>query len=221
MDTMPVNSVDYEKSYHTARHNNHGRDEYYQARAQVALKKFFSGIDKQTHLLDFGCGLGQNILNMPNAVGYDISKYGVDFCRSKGISATNSLEDLEDNNFDVVFSAHVLEHHPHPKTMVEDMHKKLKTGKKLILVIPYEKHMKRGQFELDLNQHLYCWNFQAINNLLITSGFKIEENRYIRGAGYHKLLRLNKISPNAYWHATNLLSRVTGIKEMMIVATKL
>ncbi len=222
MDTAPVTTtVDYEENYHSTRHNNHENDDYYQARAQVALKKFFSSVGKNERLLDYGCGLGQNIFYQPNAVGFDISKYGVDFCRSKGIQATNSLEDLEDESFDVVFSAHVLEHHPHPKTMLEDMRSKLKKGKRLILVIPYERHMKKGEFELDLNQHLYCWNFQAINNLLITTGFKIEENHYIRGAGYHKLLGLNKISSRLYWHTTNMLSRVAGIKEMMIVATKL
>ncbi|MGD1890233.1 MAG: class I SAM-dependent methyltransferase [Cyclobacteriaceae bacterium] len=221
METMPVKSVDYEENYHATRHNNHSDDDYYQARAQIALRKFFFNIDKQERVLDYGCGLGQNILYLPNAVGFDISEYGAKFCRSKGIQATNSLEDLEDESFDIVFSAHVLEHHPYPKTMLEDIHKKLKTGKKLILVIPFERHMKRGKFELDLNQHLYCWNFQAINNLLLTSGFKIEENRYIRGAGYNKLLSINKISPKLYWHATNMLSRVAGIKEMMIVATKL
>ena len=74
MNTMPIQSVDYEEGYHSARHNNHSEGAYYDARAQIALKKFFSGIDHQDRVLDFGCGLGQNIMNMPNAVGYDISK---------------------------------------------------------------------------------------------------------------------------------------------------
>jgi len=217
---MEAPVVNYEKEYHATRHHTHYNDQYYSARAKIALKKFFAGIDLNAKLLDFGCGLGQNILFLPNAVGYDISAHGVDFCNSKGIKATNNLDDLADNSFDYVFSAHVLEHHPHPKTMLEDIHSKLKKGQKLILVLPYEKHMKKGQFSLDLNQHLYCWNFQTINNLLITSGFNIEDNRYIRGAGYHKLLFLAKQNFNLYWHATNAVSRFAGIKEMMIIATK-
>jgi hypothetical protein len=104
--------------------------------------------------------------------------------------------------------------------MIEDMRAKLKTGKKLIMVIPHEHHGK-AQFKLDLNQHLYAWNFQTINNLLLISGFEILENRYLRGAGYNKLLPLAKINFNLYRHATNILSVLTGIKELMVVARKL
>jgi SAM-dependent methyltransferase len=211
--------VDYEEWYHTERHGTHFNDDYYNARAEIAVKKFFSGVDSQASLLDFGCGLGQNIYKMPNAKGYDISEFGVEFCRRKGINATTHLEDIANDAFDVVFSAHVLEHHPHPKTMLEDVFSKLKKGGKFILVIPHERHGK-AQFQFDLNQHLYTWNFQAINNLLLTTGFEILENKYVRGAGYNKILPLAKMNFGLYRSATNLLSRMAGIKEMMIVTRK-
>jgi hypothetical protein len=86
-------------------------------------------------------------------------------------------------------------------------------------VIPFERHGK-AQKEFDLNQHLYTWNFQAINNLLLTVGFRIEKNKYIRGAGYFKLLPLAKLNFGLYRLATNFFSRLFGIKEMMIIATK-
>src|SRR5919199_1905686 len=154
------NEVDYEEWYHTKRHTTHFNGDYYNARAKIALTKFFSGIDKNLRVLDYGCGLGQNIYYMPNAAGYDISQFGVEFCRRKGINATNHLDELADEGFDVVLSAHVLEHHPHPKTMLEEIYSKLKKGGKLILVLPYERHGK-AKFELDLNQHLFTWNFQT------------------------------------------------------------
>lgn len=222
MEEVLVNehtTLDYESWYHSTRHSNHFNDAYYEARAQIAVDKFFSGVDKNARILDFGCGLGQNIFNMPNAVGYDISKFGIEFCRKKGINATTQLEDIPDESFDVVFSAHVLEHHPHPMTMLEEMYRKLKKGEKLILVIPHERHGK-AQFKYDLNQHLYTWNFQAINNLLLTVGFQIEENRYLRGAGYFRLLPLTKINFGLYRFVTNTVSRLFGIKEMMIVGRK-
>lgn len=212
-------SLDYEAWYHSTRHSNHFNENYYNARAKIALTKFFKDIDRNSRVLDYGCGLGQNIYYLPNAMGYDISQFGIEFCRKKGINATTNLEDVPDEAFDVVFSAHVLEHHPHPKSMLESMYSKLKKGQKLILVIPFERHGK-GKFEFDLNQHLFTWNFQAINNLLLTTGFKIEKNRYIRGAGYFRLLPLAKLNFGLYRFATNLLSRLAGIKEMMIVASK-
>ena len=212
-------NVDYEEWYHTERHSTHFNDDYYNARAEIAVKKFFTGIDINSKLLDFGCGLGQNIYKLPNAMGYDISEFGVEFCRRKGIKATNNMDEVADGAFDVVFSSHVLEHHPHPKTMLEDMFRKLKKGGTLVLVIPHEVHGK-AQFNFDLNQHLYTWNFQAINNLLLLTGFKILDNSYVRGAGYNRLLPLAKMNFGLYRSATNLLSRVAGIKEMKIVATK-
>jgi SAM-dependent methyltransferase len=222
MEEVLVNehtTLDYESWYHSTRHSNHFNDAYYEARAKIAVDKFFSRVDKNARILDFGCGLGQNIFYMPNAVGYDISKFGIEFCSKKGINATTQLEDIPDESFDVVFSAHVLEHHPHPMTMLEEMYRKLKKGEKLILVIPHERHGK-AQFKYDLNQHLYTWNFQAINNLLLTVGFQIEENRYLRGAGYFRLLPLAKINFGLYRFVTNTVSRLFGIKEMMIVGRK-
>jgi len=214
-------TLNYEAGYHKHRHSNHSNKIYYEARAKVSLIKFFKNIDfNNTKILDFGCGMGQNIYFIPNATGYDISQYGLEFCRSKGLKVTNDLEEINDEGFDLVFSSHVLEHHPNPMKMIDDIKTKLKPGKKLILVIPYERHGK-GKFELDLNQHLFNWNFQNINNLLIVSGFRIIQNSYLRGAGYSKLLFLYKINFNLYYFATNLLSRLFGIKEMLIVATKI
>ena len=212
-------TLDYEEWYHTERHNTHFNDDYYNARAKIALTKFFSGFDINSRILDFGCGLGQNIYYLPNAMGYDISKFGVEFCKKKNIKATNNVDEVNNESFDIVLSTHVLEHHPNPKQMLEQIFSKLKKGGTLILVIPHEVHGK-AKYELDLNQHLFTWNFQAINNILITTGFKVVKNKYVRGAGYYKLLRLAKINFNVYQLATNLLSRLTGIKEMMIVAVK-
>ncbi len=211
--------LDYEEWYHTERHNTHFNDDYYSARAKISLDKFFTGIDRNLKVLDFGCGLGQNIFYMPNAMGYDISRFGVEFCKRKGINATNDLDEVPNEAFDVVLSTHVLEHHPHPKEMLEDIHSKLKKGSTLILVIPFERH-GRAQFELDLNQHLYMWNFQTINNLLMTTGFRIRANKYVRGAGYNKLLPLAKMNFGLYKWATNVVSRLMGIREIMVVAEK-
>jgi len=217
--TAPKNTLDYEEWYHTERHNTHFNDNYYNARAKIALTKFFDGFDINSRVLDFGCGLGQNIYYLPNAMGYDISKFGVEFCKKKDIHATNEVKDVPDEAFDIVISTHVLEHHPNPKEMLQQIYSKLKKGASLILVIPHEVH-GIPKYELDLNQHLFTWNFQAINNLLITTGFKVVKNKYVRGAGYNKLLKLAPINFNLYRTATNLLSRVSGIKEMMVVAVK-
>jgi len=219
MAESSTKEIDYEEGYHAERHKDHAKEKYYLARATIAQNKFFKDIPEDSRLLDYGCGLGQNIYLRKNAVGFDISSYGLDFCRDKGIEVTDDLDSLPDESFDNVFSAHVLEHHPNPKEMIANMRSKLKPGHDLLLVIPHERHAK-ADFELDINQHLFSWNFRSINNLLLSSGFLIKENKYLRGAGYNKLLSLFDASPQLYKFSTDLVSRFAGIKEMMIVATK-
>lgn len=90
-------------------------------------------------------------------------------------------------------------------------------------MLPFERHSTakgKSVYSLDLNQHLCTWNFQNINNLLITTGFEIIENRYVRGAGYHRLLPLMKLGFSFYQFATNFVSRLSGIKEIMVIAQK-
>lgn len=77
-------SLDYESWYHETRHSNHFNEAYYNARAKIALDKFFFSVDKNSRILDYGCGLGQNIYYLPNAKGYDISTFGIEFSQEKG-----------------------------------------------------------------------------------------------------------------------------------------
>ena len=85
--------------------------------------------------------------------------------------------------------------------------------------MPVEEHGK-ASFELDENQHLYCWNFQTINNLLISNGFQIEKNEYVKGAAYRKLLPFFSLNKSLYKFLTTTTARIFGLREMMIVATK-
>ena len=210
----------YEQEYHLKKHNYLYNDVYYyNIRAKLALLRYFRDIPKDFKILEFGCGLGQNISLMPNAVGYDISKFALNFCKKKGIEVTNNIKSIKNDSIDVVFSCHVLEHLEAPFDSIELMRKKLKKGGKLILILPVEKY-KKVSFEIDSNQHLYSWNFRTINNLLIKQGFKPIENKYLWAAGYKKLLLFSRINFNLY----NFLTKLTGVffntREMKIVAVK-
>lgn len=211
--------LNYEKDYHQSVYKDNTSDKYYEEKARLAVKKYFQGIPSDAKILDVGCGMGQNIYRMPNAVGYDISEYALDYCRRKGINVVNNLDLIPDGSIDIVFSSHTLEHLENPRDMLGTMKNKLKDSGKLILVLPVENH-GHSSFELDINQHLFCWNFRTINNLLLVSGFKIISNQYLRGAGYGKLLSLSKINRKLYDLATQLMAYLFGIKEMKIVASK-
>ena len=86
----------YEEEYHLNRHSNLYNDsEYYFARARIALRLFFKGIKKSSKILEYGCGLGQNICLMKNinAIGYDTSKFALEFCKKKGERTVSKLKD--------------------------------------------------------------------------------------------------------------------------------
>lgn len=208
---------DYEEEYHQHTHKNLlDNQDYYLARAGVAKLQYFKDVTNQ-RLLEFGCGLGNNIALLKNAWGYDISKFALTKAKENGIKVISDIEDCKD--FDIVFSRHVLEHCEEPMRELRKMRDCLRKGGKLILVLPVE-CQRRVPLEFSDNQHLYCWNFQTINNLLVKTGFKPITNEFTRGTGYRKLQFLHRISLPIYSLATQLASYCTGSKELFVEAIK-
>lgn len=208
----------YEEDYHLNKHNYLHEDEYYyRVRGKVGIEQYFKGIVKiKEKVLEYGCGLGQNIFYVFNATGYDVSKFALEFCKKKGINVTNNLKGLK--NFDVILSCEVLEHVEEPLKVLKEMNSKLRKGGKLILVIPIDKWNEPQPF--DNNQHLYNWNFNTITNLLLRAGFYPIDYKTLRRTGFKRLLWLNKISFNLYLFFTWLLAIFTSSKHMRIISIK-
>lgn len=210
---------EYEKEYHLKKHDYlYNNQEYYLARARASIKQFFQGIRKNSKILEYGCGLGQNIYGLDNAVGYDISNFALDFCRKKGIKVTNNLNKIDNEGFDIVLCCAVLEHVEEPLKTLKTIYSKLKKGGKLILVLPIDKWDKPNIN--DVNQHLYCWNFNTITNLLVRAKFIPLRYKIIRGSGFKKSLPFHKISFGFYLFLTKLIAIIIGSKHMKIIAQK-
>jgi SAM-dependent methyltransferase len=209
----------YESDYHNSLHkyliNN---KKYYLIKSRLALRKYLNGV-KDLKILEFGCGLGQNIYLLKNAYGYDISQFSLKFCKKNGIKVANNLDKLP-NDFDVILISHCLEHLNNPFETLKILNKKLKKGGKLILVLPAEKHEKNVLNKMDKSEHLFAWTFRTINHLLMNTNFKPIENKYLYGTGYNKLLKISDINFELYFFLTQLLSRLINSKEMKITAVK-
>lgn len=209
----------YNAKYHKHTHKNLlNNPNYYEARAKLSMIKYFKDIDKNAKVLEYGVGLGQNIVLFPNAYGHDISTFAMQECNKKGIKTIPDLTKYYEE-FDVVFSRAVLEHLDNPFEALKLMNQCLKPGGKLILVLGIEKQ-KKIKIEPTQNQHLYGWNFQTINNLLFKTGFEPISNEFYRGTGYNKLLFLYKKSFKLYHLTTYLTALWFGSKEIKIVAIK-
>lgn len=214
----------YEEEYHKNKHSYlYTSPTYYKARAELSKKRYFNGMKNldTKKILEFGCGMGQNLFWLPKErrVGYDISNFAVDFFKSKGGNATTDITRIPDNAFDIILSAHVLEHVENPLETLCVMHSKLRKGGELILITPLDKGNK---IDLqDTNQHLWTWTPQLMNNLLKRAGFKPMYKKIIPSSAHRKLLPFRKIGFKTYEVMTRFVGKISGDKELKFVAVKI
>jgi hypothetical protein len=76
-----------------------------------------------------------------------------------------------------VFCRHVLEHLEQPLEAINQMRELMGPNGELYLVLPKEEHYSVN-IAPDTDQHLYCWNFRALNNLVFRSGLTPYVNSY-------------------------------------------
>lgn len=152
-------------------------EQYYQIKARSAAQTYFGRFRRPLgKILEYGCGIGQNIAALDDAVGFDVSEAARSECRRRGIATIDRQEDIPPRHFDYVLCRHVLEHVEHPLALVRELLNYLGDGGRLILVVPKEGH-RSVPFEPDVNRHLYCWNFRTLNNLIWSAGGEPLVNR--------------------------------------------
>ena len=213
--------MSYDKEYHDNVHKLFLDDGYYQRKAKWAMNNYFNGENLDSSILEFGCGLGQNIFMLPEAIGYDISSYALAYCRSKGIKVIETLDEVLDSSLDIVLCSHVLEHVEEPFSTLHIIKDKLTKQGKLILVLPVESQYTISNYEMDIDQHLYSWNQNTIKNLLIKAGYDIESIKEKNVAyGSLKLKRLLYINSGLHNVLTRLIGWVYDRNELIIKAVK-
>ncbi len=136
-------------------------------------------------ILDVGCGNGNLFALLPNGK-YEL--YGVDFsenmiveaknnCRTKASFSVADAEELpfDDDTFDIVVCNASFHHYIHPDTVLEEMHRVLKNGGKVLIGDPYIPTGIRGLMNVVLrfsdsgDYHIYGLN--EMENLLSDNGF--------------------------------------------------
>ncbi len=211
----------YDRNYHGRRHVALIEDEeYFRARSEASARLYFSPWEREKAIFEYGCGIGQGIASLPNAAGWDLSGEARELCRRRGLKIFDKLEDVPAGRWDIVFCRHVLEHIPEPLAALRNMRRLVKREGEIYLVLPREKHF-RCAFEPDLNQHLYCWTFRTINNLLHLAGFCPCLNRYRRVLGYRRLLPLRRIFGKTVYHYATLATGHVFNNAEIIVRAKL
>jgi SAM-dependent methyltransferase len=140
------------------------------------LMKFEKYITPETNVIDFGCGGGfllKNI-NCNGKIGIEINDAARKNIDNFGIRSFKYVQDAPDNWADCIISNHALEHVPDPFNQILLLKQKLKTGGKIIFVVPYDLEKYKPN---NINFHLFSWSPMNIGNLFTAAGYKVIESK--------------------------------------------
>lgn len=124
------------------------------------------GIKQGFKLLDFGCSWGYGSWQFAehgfDVTGFEVSRPRMDYARDNlGVAATSDPSEIV-GSFDVIFSAHVLEHVPLPRSTIDFALTRLKEGGLLVIITP------NGSIERRLNDErgwMRAWGLKHPNLL--------------------------------------------------------
>jgi SAM-dependent methyltransferase len=168
-------------------------------------------------MLDYGCGTGQVTMAFPNTHYYDIAEFSRNLIKKRGRMVYEDVTAIPSGMFDFVLSSHALEHSPRPYEDLQNFGRLVTPKGRLLLILPVERDF-RTTLKVDGNNHLFCWTFQTICNLLHAAGWEPLVQTYIYDS--FGLGALSKLMPaqkavSLSWQ----LGRVKrSFKSMMIVA---
>ena len=209
----------YDRRYHSQRHAQLiSDDEYFWARSKASADLYFSRQEQAKRIFEYGCGIGQSIASLPHAAGWDVSTEAREICRRRNLNVYNDMDSVPQKAWDIVLCRHVLEHLESPLEHLRLMRELIADHGELFLILPRERH-EESTFIPDLNQHLFCWNFRAINNLLLRAGLFPCMNRYEYVLGSRVLLQVRRtLGSTAYFHATRLAGYLKRNGELVVHA---
>lgn len=140
--------------------------------------KFIEFISNKSRVLDFGCGGGYLLkgLKCSAKVGVEVNPSAAETARKHGIEVYGSAEEVPDDHVDVIISNNALEHALQPLEELKSLFKKLRSGGKIIFVVPCESINYKYKAN-DINHHLYSWSPMCIGNLFTEAGFSIIESK--------------------------------------------
>ena len=212
------NQIQYNQKYHKEKFGNWIKDEnLYRLRSEYAKRNYFWFVKPTDKILEFGCGVGQNIAWHKNSYGYELNKELYPFLKSKGINMYEEIYQIPDNSFDVIITCMVLEHLPNPIKIIQFLKKKLKSGGKLITVLPCLSYKRKEGLNESIDGHLFGWTFYEANYLLNYCGFTNTLNKKIYRYGIE---RLKFLPDNLYFPLLNLMGKIFNYFDIIIVSEK-
>jgi SAM-dependent methyltransferase len=188
----------------------------------------YCGPDKT--LLDFGCGDGTILRELPAArkLGVEVNPHCV--ARIKELNATvpvpivmhADIAEVGSGTVDVLISNHCIEHVPEPWHTLAEFRRVLRPEGLLVLITPFDDWRIGAWREWsagDRQNHLYTWSPMNIGNLLTEVGFHVRESRLQSVAWSPRIFWVHRLlGDTAFGLACRVLAAVTHRREVLSVA---
>jgi 2-polyprenyl-3-methyl-5-hydroxy-6-metoxy-1,4-benzoquinol methylase len=154
-----------------------------EVRARVLrFNKLFS---KDFSLLEIGCASGYFLFEVKdkvkNVTGVELTKEYAIYARSKGLDVKNSLDEVPDNSYDLIFMFHVLEHIDDPINFLKEIKNKLKHNGRLIIEVPNVDDILVSVYKIKGHldfyweiAHNYYFSKTTLGNVITSAGYKYE-----------------------------------------------
>lgn len=137
--------------------------------------ELFSKYEKESKILDIGCGNGDFTLELINmgfdAHGIDISESNPLKDRFKKVDLQKETYPYEDESFDIIFTKSVIEHLREPNFLVDEAYRLLKPNGVFVCLTPSWKHSYKEQFYID-HTHVTPFTRHSLETICELSGFK-------------------------------------------------
>jgi 2-polyprenyl-3-methyl-5-hydroxy-6-metoxy-1,4-benzoquinol methylase len=163
---------------------------YWDYRDAVAFSYILPG---HRSIIDMGCGEGIALEKMTKAfpgkevIGADLEEENIEICRRYGLKAVYSdiyNLALRDERFDVCLCIDVLEHLKRPADAVKELHRVIKAGGRIIIVIPNDRNFLLARLALGMVKEAFYdvgherqWRPGEVRGLLKAAGFQIVAGR--------------------------------------------
>jgi 2-polyprenyl-3-methyl-5-hydroxy-6-metoxy-1,4-benzoquinol methylase len=232
---IPENLGDFYKSEDYISHTDSKKtliNKLYQAVRNHTLKKKLALLNsfktQQKTLLDIGAGTGDFLVTSKNngwqVIGVEPNEKARNISLTKNLVINSSLEEIEDERFDVITLWHVLEHVPNLTEYITKIKSLLKDDGVLVIAVPnyksYDaKYYKQFWAAYDVPRHVWHFSKNSIKKIFSDFNMKLEKVLPMKFDSFYVSLlsekyKTGKMNPiNAFYQGLLSNLKATSTKE--------